>query len=583
MKKSKFIVGTLVLVVIAGSIILLYGSGLFGSSQVSPRSAASQAAKENKATQNSKVKVAQSADQQKSNDNIIDKEVLARTKAIKLAEEFIADLTNSAADRFEKAIVLDFDKHKLIKTLRCRDDVFCRRVYIDLIGTLPTAEEAADFIDNRSPDKRQKLIDALLQRKEFAWYWSLKWCDHLRIKSEFPIKLWPNAVACYSTWVTHALEKNMPYDKFARALLTTSGSNFREPPVNFYRAIQQKTPAGISDAVTLTFMGTSLKNFPKATQKNIQKFFSRVKYKKTVEWKEEIVINNPAPVRAKKLTFPDGSKVQANPFDDRRILFANWLITKENKWFATAAVNRIWFWIFEKGLINPPDNCNKKQGAIHARILKFLTTEFVRTGYDSKHIIRLIVNSSLYQQSWKPIDTAGRAKTFLAAYPVRRLDAEVIIDAINQITGSTEKYFSIVPEPFTFIPESHRTIQLQDGTITSEFLNMFGRPSRDTGLLTERNNKPSISQQLFMLNSTTLGTKINRSKKLKAILRDRSLSRNSKIEKLYLTILSRRPTTEELKKVNEHFKQGRSVGSRKDAFLDIVWALLNTREFLYRH
>ena len=573
MKKLKIVAGITVPIAMTFLWIFLYNSDLFGSRQSESNNSLPVGKNSSKNTQDNSKK-------QKSKADALQNNLSGKSGAL---DSDLDDISTPASERFEKAIARDFAKHKIIPAEKCSDETFCRRVFIDLIGTLPTAEEAQKFLDDKSSDKREKLINELLNRKEFAWYWSLKWCDHLRVKSEFPIKLWPNAVACYSTWITHAIEANMPYDKFARALLTTSGSNFRKPPVNFYRAIQQKTPVGISNAVTLTFMGTSLKYFPKETQTKIIEFFSRVKYKSTVEWKEEIVINNPAPINDATLTLPDNSKVSAGAFDDRRILFANWLINKKNPWFAKAAVNRIWFWVFGRGLLNPPNNSTLRNPPIHSRVLKFLEKEFIRSGYDQKYIIKLIVNCSIYQQSWQPKDTPARAKHFFAAYPIRRLDAEVLIDAINQLTGSTEKYYSIVPEPFTFIPESNRTIQLQDGTITSEFLNMFGRPSRDTGLLTERNNKPSISQQLFMLNSTTLATKIQKSEKIKQLVRNRTRDVDSQIEKIFLTILSRKPNVKELKKIKKYLSQNGRRRARRNALIDIIWALMNTKEFLYRH
>ena len=491
--------------------------------------------------------------------------------------------TASKFAELNKIIDSETAEKKVTLAPKCSDEIFCRRIYLDLAGTLPTPEQATSFFENSSPDKRAKLINQILESKEFAWYWSLKWGDHLRIKSEFPIKLWPNAVAAYSTWVTHAIEKNMPYDKFARALLTTSGSNFRKPAVNFYRAIQLRTPHGIAGAVSLTFLGCDLKNLTHAQQKNLTQFFTRVKYKSTSEWKEEIVFNDPAPVKKMVLTLPDGSQVTPGTFEDRREVFANWLTKKQNRFFARSAVNRIWFWIFGKGLIHPADNCSLANPPVYPKILRYLETEFIRSGYDRKHLIRLIVNSKIYNQSAVPVEPVRKAKYFFASYPVRRLDAEIIIDAINQITGSHEKYMSIVPEPFTFIPTDRRTIQLADGSITSEFLNMFGRPNRDTGKLSERNNKPSISQQLFMLNSTTLANKIKKSKKLSAIIRGRKYKVDEKIDQLYLLILSREPTSQEKNYLRAYLKKARKGRGKFDAAVDIVWALMNTKEFLYRH
>ncbi len=174
------------------------------------------------------------------------------------------------------------------------DAVFVRRAYLDVIGTLPTADEARAFLEDHDPDKRAALIDRLLERDEFADYWAMKWSDMLRVKSEFPINLWPNAVQAYHRWIRTAIRENLPYDRFARELLTASGSNFRVAPVNFYRAVQSREPQAIASMVALTFMGTRAEAWPKARLDGMAAFFSQIGYKPTGEWKEEIVYFEPA-------------------------------------------------------------------------------------------------------------------------------------------------------------------------------------------------------------------------------------------------------------------------------------------------
>ncbi|MFC1792651.1 DUF1549 domain-containing protein, partial [Planctomycetota bacterium] len=186
----------------------------------------------------------------------------------------------------------------------CSDAVFIRRVYLDVIGTLPEPKEVREFLQDRSPRKRAALIHALLRREEFADYWSLKWCDLLRVKAEFPINMWPNAVQAYHRWIHDCLRDNMPYDKYARELLTSSGSNFRVPQVNFYRAIQGQESSAIAGAVALTFMGVRLENWPEVRRSDMEAFFSRVAYKQTAEWKEEIVYLDPAQTEPIEAVFP---------------------------------------------------------------------------------------------------------------------------------------------------------------------------------------------------------------------------------------------------------------------------------------
>jgi hypothetical protein len=217
-------------------------------------------------------------------------------------------------------------------------------VHLDVLGRLPEPAAIRDFLRDRAPDKRAKLIDTLLEHEAFADYASLKWCDLLRVKSEFPIKLWPNAVQAYHRWIRQCLRENRPYDRFVRDLLTSSGSNFRVPPVNFYRAIQGREPPAIAAAVALTFMGVRIESWPEARRSDMAAFFSRVAYKNTAEWKEEIVCLDPAPAESTNAVLPDGTTVRIEPDQDPRQVFADWLIAPDNPWFARNIVNRVWSW-----------------------------------------------------------------------------------------------------------------------------------------------------------------------------------------------------------------------------------------------
>ena len=180
----------------------------------------------------------------------------------------------------------------------CSDAVFVRRVYLDLIGTLPTAKEAGDFLSSRDPQKRAALIDRLMGREEFADYRAMKWSDLLRIKAEFPINLWPNAAQAYHRWVRTAMRENMPYNRFVRDMLTASGSNFRVPQVNFYRAMQNREPQAIAQVVALTFLGVRAEKWPREKLAGMGGFFSKIGFKPTSEWKEEIVFFDPASTNA---------------------------------------------------------------------------------------------------------------------------------------------------------------------------------------------------------------------------------------------------------------------------------------------
>jgi hypothetical protein len=481
----------------------------------------------------------------------------------------------------------------------CSDAVFVRRVYLDVIGTLPTAIEAKDFLLDKSPDKRRALIDRLLQREEFVDYWTMKWSDLLRVKAEFPINLWPNAAQAYHRWIRTSLKENKPYDRFVRELLTASGSNFRVGQVNFYRAMQNKDPQGIAQTVALTFMGARADKWPSNQLAGLAAFFSQVGYKSTAEWKEEIVFWDPEKAGREVLdppsggahgvtrpalsetvaTFPDGTRAKLTVDRDPREVFADWLIDPKNPWFTRAIANRVWSWLLGRGIIHEPDDIRPDNPPVNPELLAFLEAELVASRFDLKQLYRLILNSKTYQLASIPRSDKPEAGANFAYYPLRRLDAEVLIDALNQITSTTEKYSSPIPEPFTFIPEDQRSIALPDGSITSPFLELFGRPPRDTGLEAERNNRSAADQRLHLLNSSHIQRKLEQSRMLQYQLQGNRPVREIATA-LYLGILSRFPTEPELQTAEAY---AQSAASKREAVIDLAWALINSAEFLHRH
>ena len=463
------------------------------------------------------------------------------------------------------------------------DAVFCRRVFLDVIGTLPTAQETRDFLDDKNPGKRARLIDRLLERDEFTDYWAMKWCDLLRVKAEFPVNLWPNAVQSYHHWIRACVKANLPYDRFVRLMLTANGSNFRAPPVNFYRAMQNRDPQGIAQTVALTFMGVRAEKWPSERRAGMLAFFSQIGFKTTAEWKEEIVFYDSSKATNnlwQTAAFPDG-KVASLPADrDPREVFADWLITPQNPWFTRNIANRVWSWLLGRGIIHEPDDIRPDNPPSNPELLAYLQRELVEHRYDLKYLYRLILNSKTYQLSAIPKSNKPAAEVNFAFYPLRRLEAEVLIDALNQITGTTEKYSSAIPEPFTFIPDSQRAIALADASVTSSFLEMFGRSPRATGLDSERNNRPSAAQWLHLLNSSHIQRKIEQSQKLLNTARARTSPREI-VNNYYLTILSRYPTDDEIKIALGYSHYG--TMAEREATVDLAWALLNSDEFLYRH
>ena len=498
----------------------------------------------------------------------------------KLTNPFEIEAELTPRGRIDELVLDKLKQLKIEPANPCSDAVFLRRVYLDTIGTLPTAAEAKSFLDDKGPDKRSALIDRLLERPEFADYWAMKWSDLLRVKAEFPINLWPNGAQAYHRWIRTAIKKNMSYDRFVRELLTSCGSNFRTPQVNFFRALQSKEPTALAQAVALAFMGVRAESWPKERWAGMAVFFSQVGYKPTREWKEEIVIFDPRKATASAdapppvAVLPDGTKPKIAPGRDPREVFADWLISAENPWFARHIVNRVWYWLLGRGIVHEPDDIRPDNPAQNRELLNWLAEELVRAKYDLKHIYRLVLNSTAYQLSCIPKSKRPEAAANFACYSIRRLDAEVLMDALCQVTGTSEQYSSMIPEPFTFIPEKQRSIALPDGSITSSVLEMFGRPSRDTGLESERNNRMTAAQALHLLNSSHVRSKIQKGPKIQELVTGTDPQQMA--ESLYLTIFSRRPTESE-----QSDAEGRCKS--KWGAETLVWALVNTEEFLFRH
>ncbi len=489
--------------------------------------------------------------------------------------------------KIDEIVFKDLEKRHIKPASLCSDAAFVRRAYLDITGTIPSAYEARQFLLDRSPNKRTQLIDRLLESDEYVDYFTMKWCDILRVKAEFPINLWPNATQTYYKWIHDCVRANLPYDEFVREMLVCNGSNFRVPQVNFYRAVQSKTPEGIAGTVALTFMGIRPEKLTAEQIKGLAGFFSKIGFKSTTEWKEEIVFYDPFNVITQGTTtvsykpvFPDGTSAKVPPDTDPRIVFANWLTNPKNPYFAKNIANRIWYWLMGRGIINEPDDIRPDNPPSNPELLAYLEKELIARKYDLKYLMKTILNSRTYQLSSIPASTNKDAAKYFAYYPVRRLEAEVLIDAINKITSTSEKYMSETPEPYTYIPPEIRAICLYDGSITSSFLELFGRPPRDTGLQSERNNRFTASQRLHLLNSSHILRKLNQSKMIEFQMQGNKQPREI-ISNIYLGILSRFPTEEEMKTAENYF---RTSGLKpRESTIDVAWVLINSTEFLFRH
>ncbi len=475
----------------------------------------------------------------------------------------------------------NWQNHRLETPVRASDSVRVRRIYLDLAGRLPTVEEARSFVSSARPDKDVALIGRLLDDPGFVDFWTLKLADRLRVKSEFPINLWPNAVYVYTRRLHDFWSRREPYHEFAAALLTASGSNFRVPEVNFYRATAKRSPETLAALTAQTVWNLNFAALPEAERRNLTEFFTAVRYKPTKEWKEEIVFVEPLP--AADLTLPDGSKVRIEAGGDRRAALADYCRRDPDGRLARAAANWVWHELFGTGLLEPADGMNLDSQASGERreILDLLAAELKQSGYDLRTVIRLAAESALHQATSLPPADADveTLRKQLALYPVRRLDAEVLQDAIRDLTGTSYEYSSVIPEPFTFLPSEARTITLADGSISSAFLILFGRPARDSGLLSERVGQINAKQRLYLFNSGNLYGRLNRIAKRGDF---KGLRPAEALERLYWLFYSRPPSGEEQRLILDTYR-AQPPRERWRMLNDVSWILLNTKEFLYQH
>ena len=499
-----------------------------------------------------------------SNKNDIQKTLYAKNTQVEIVSS-----TDHVLAKFWK-------KKNLPLPMEAADHVMVRRLYLDLTGRLPTVDEAKKYCASQDPKKQSRLAAKLVYSSEFARFWTMRFCDILRVKSEFPINLWPNAVYAYERRIYDFLSRKESCDDFFYSLLTASGSNFRVAEVNFYRAGANKTPEGIAQNVMLTLFGIRFEELSKVKQKEIAEFFSGVRFKATKEWKEEIVFHDYLPERV--LTLPNGSTVTIPAGADSRKYFAEYAVYgKGKKLMAEAMVNRVWFWIFGKGLAETPDALNRKQ-SIPREIQRVLSGNFLRRKCSFQRLCLDIVTTAAYRAASIQHDQTAMSKAF-AAYPVRRLEAEVLSDAIRDLTGTPWKYSSVIPEPFTYLPPEMRTIQIADGSINDSFLILFGRPARDSGFLAERKNNITAKQRLFLFNSGSIFRKLSR---IAAYHQLRKMSVKEQIDTLYWLFYSRPPTAAEKSIIMKKYKE---YPDRKkwNFYQDIAWILVNSAEFLHQH
>jgi hypothetical protein len=465
----------------------------------------------------------------------------------------------------------------------CSDAVFLRRVTLDLIGTLPTAEETRAFLASQDPNKRQKRIDALLDRPEYVDAWTYKLGDLLRCSRR---SLGIKGTLQFHRFLHDAVAGNRRWDAVVREMVTARGSLWDVGPANYYGV--GEAPEEWAENTSQVFLGVRIQcarchnhPFDRWTQADYYRFaafFSRLKTKsggergdKAVYVADEGEEKHPKTgmvMTAQALGEPKPAKIPED--GDRREVLARWLTARENPWFARATVNRLWHHLLGRGLIEPVDDLRVTNPPSNEAALQALADDFVANDYDLKHTLRVICNSATYQRAAEPNVTNRNDETQFSRHLVRRLGAEQILDALVQATG--------VPEKFPGVPLGARAAQLPDTAVSSEFLDLFGRPARDSVCECEREMTPNLAQTLHIMNGDNVNAKIRSPEGRLAKLLESSKPDAQVLEELFLSTLTRFPTTRER---TQALAPIRDAPSRREGLSDLLWALLNSREFLF--
>jgi hypothetical protein len=468
------------------------------------------------------------------------------------------------------------------------DAEFFRRVHLDVIGRLPEPDTTRAFLLSKDPAKRTTLIDTLLNRPEFIDSWTQKWSDRLGINQRFVGKIGAHK---YYAWVREQIAANTPEDQLARQILTASGGNYATPPAGFFRRLRD--PESRAEEIAQLFMGVRMQcarchNHPgeKWTQDDfygLAAIFAQIKYRDgpffiQIYDKEETVIDtrrgeiiHPRRNVVAPAKFPGESTILANEVD-RRDAFVKWLTSPKNPYFARAAVNRIWFHLFGRGIVDPVDDMRITNPPSNEQLLDELAASFIRSGYDRKALIRAILNSKTYQLSSKPNSTHPQAIRFHAHYPTRRLLAEQLLDAISDVTQTAEKFPSL--------PAGTPASKLPDGEYKHPFLEAFGRPARAMVCECERDTDTNFSQALHLAAGLNYQSKLASPTGRISKLIDSKKSNSEIVEELFLATLGRFPVEKEMQFSMQFLG---NIESRRNKLEDLLASLLNHPEFLFQH
>lgn len=488
---------------------------------------------------------------------------------------------------------------------RCSDAVFIRRAFLDTIGTLPTATEVREFLADGSAGKRDALVEALLDRPEFADYWSYHWSDLLMINGTL---LRPDAVQAFYMWINNHVKANTPWDQFVREIVTARGASTENGATNFY-ALHQ-SPEDMAENVSQAFLGLSVgcakcHNHPLEKWTNDQYYsfanlFSRVRAKGwggdprngdgrrtlvTVSTGELIqprtgTAQPPAPLDAPPLPFDSEA--------DRREYLADWLVSPENKLFARSITNRVWRIYMGQGLVEQVDDMRASNPASNEELLQSAADYLVDNNYDLKSLMRQILQSETYQRSSRPLPENEGDRRYYSRYFPKRLMAEVLLDAISQVTGVPSEFNKIAfpgadIRDTKFYPKGTRAIQLYDSAVQSYFLQTFGRNQRRITCECERSDEPSMVQVLHISNGNTINGKLQaKDNRLHELLEAHKEDPATLLDELFLSSLCRYPQehekTEMLKLIAET-----KAAERRMLIEDIAWGLISSREFIFNH
>lgn len=478
------------------------------------------------------------------------------------------------------------EKHKKLRLLPsgiCTDEEFIRRVTIDITGLLPTEEEYTAFMADAAADKRAKLVDRLLERKEFSEIWAMKWAELLMIKTTVNVSR--KSAFLYYSWLSDKIANNVPLDQMVRELLSANGGTFKNPATNYYQI--ERDTLKTAENVAQVFMGIRTQcaqchnhPFDRWTMDDYYSFaafFSQIGRKQGEDYREIIVFNSgggevahPVGGRAMPPKFLGGAQPDMAG-KDRREEMVKWLTSTDNPLFAESVANRVWAHFFGKGIVEPVDDIRVSNPSVNPELFTELGKKLVEYKFDFKQLVRDICNSEAYQRSTGRNESNATDERNFAHGNVRRIPAEMLLDCISQVTSVNDK--------FAGLPLGSRAVQIADGTNSNYFLTTFGRATRDTVCACEAKTEPTLSQALHMLNGSTIGGKIAGGGFVPKALQA-GKTPDQIIDSIYIRSLSRKPNPDEMKGLLELVAQAENP---QQGLEDIFWAVLNSREFLFNH